>query len=284
MANCAVCGARLAKTARYCPQCGSRTDGGDTRILETPPDETGNVPVNVTRTEPRFYGVTPSTLVLLFAAAALTLAIVLFATGHWPFGLILLGVAAILVLLFVETARRKPSGAVSRSTADALGTVRERAGFAADSVATRGRTARRLFALRREMQRMEAVRRRLLFELGEAVYRGDEQATETARGQIEELDRLAEQREGEMQQVMEAAEHRLARRRMEVQPTEVAELPQPDPSPLPGEGNPPEPARIPEPYPPPDEGTPPQPAVIPEPGPAVIPEPGPQGSKEEATG
>jgi hypothetical protein len=51
-----------------------------------------------------------------------------------------------------------------------------------------------------------------------------------------------------------------------------------EPSPPPGELNPPEPARIPEPYPPPDEGSPPQPAVIPEPGPTVIPEPGPQGS------
>ena len=73
------------------------------------------------------------------------------------------------------------------------------------------------------------------------------------------------------------AEQRVARRRLEVQSTEVAEQPQEPQTPAPGEGNPPEPARIPEPYPPPDEGNPPQPAIIPEPGPAVIPEPGPQG-------
>jgi hypothetical protein len=54
----------------------------------------------------------------------------------------------------------------------------------------------------------------------------------------------------------------------------AVEAPQ-EPAPAPGEGDPPEPARIPEPYPPPDEATPPQPAIIPEPGPAVIPEPGP---------
>jgi hypothetical protein len=126
---------------------------------------------------------------------------------------------------------------------------------------------------------MEALRARLLFELGEAVYRADEQATEEARGRVEELDALAAEREAEMQQVVEAAQHVLARRRLEVQPTEAVEVPG-DPVPGPGEEDLPGPVRIPEPYPPPDEATPPQPAVIPEPGPAVIPEPGPQGSRE----
>jgi hypothetical protein len=97
------------------------------------------------------------------------------------------------------------------------------------------------------------------------------------RERIDDLDRLATEREAEMQAVVDAAQHGLERRRLEIQPTEIAEQPQ-EPGPPPGEVNPPEPARIPEPYPPPDEGTPPQPAVIPEPGPAVIPEPGPQGT------
>ena len=79
-----------------------------------------------------------------------------------------------------------------------------------------------------------------------------------------------------MQEVMASAQHRIERRRLEVQPTEVAELPG-----EPGEVTPPEPAVIPEPYPPPDEATPPQPAIIPEPGPAVIPEPGPQRETPE---
>lgn len=66
--------------------------------------------------------------------------------------------------------------------------------------------------------------------------------------------------------VVDQAQERLYQRRLEVQPTEMVELPE-EPSPPPGEGTPPEPARIPEPYPPPDEGNPPEPAVIPEPGP-----------------
>ena len=202
-------------------------------MLEVPPDETGHVPVTVSRVEPRLYGVPPSTVVLVLAGAALTLGIVLFALGHWPLGLILLGVTVLLVLVFLETARRKPTGTVSRSTADTLDTFRARAAVAAQSLAMRGRAARQLLALRRELQRMTVLRSRTLFELGDAVYRGDEQATEEARGRVEELDRLAAQREAEMQQVGEAAQQVLARRRLEVQPTEVAEQP-PEPTPAPG--------------------------------------------------
>src|SRR5439155_11765275 len=175
--------------------------------------------------------------------------------------------------MFAEAVRRRPSP-VARSTADALDAFRSGAGIAAESLATRGRTTKQLLAFRRELARMASLRERLLFELGDAVYRSDDQATETARGRVEELDRLVGQREAEMQSVVEQAHHRIERRRLEVQPTEIVEPPE---QPAPGEGNPPEPARIPEPYPPPDEGSPPQPAVIPEPGPAVIPEPGPKG-------
>ena len=251
--------------------------------MEVPPDETGRVPVHYTRAEPRYYGVTPTTLVLVLAAAALTLAVVLFAIGRWPFGLIALGMSIVLVLLFFETARRKPQSTVARTTADALDSFRARAGVAAGSLATRGRVARNAIALRRELQRMSRLRSQLLFELGDAVYRGDEQATEKAREQVRELDELAGRREEEMEAVVARARERLQRRRLEVQPTEMVELPE-EPSAPPGEIEPPQPARIPEPYPPPDEGNPPQPAIIPEPGPAVIPEPGPQGPEEGRSG
>jgi hypothetical protein len=243
--------------------------------MEVPPAETGRVPVHYAQAEPRYYGVTPATLVLVLAAATLTLAVVLLATGHWPFGLILIGVSVLLMLVFVEAARRRPEGAVARSTAEALDAFRARAGVAADSVATRGRAARRVLALRRELRRMAALRRRLLFELGDAVYRGDDQATETARDRVRELDELAAQREAEMGEVVAEAQERLRRRRLEIQPTEMVELPE-DPS-QPGEGDP-GPVRIPEPYPPPDEGSPPQPAIIPEPGPLPDPD-SPEGAK-----
>ncbi len=240
--------------------------------MEVPPDETGSVPVHYTTAEPRYYGVIPVTLVLVLAVATLTLAVVLLATGHWPLGLILLGLGLLFGLVFVEAARRRPEGVVARSTAEALDGFRARAGVAADSLATRGRAARRLISLRRELQKMAQLRERLLFEFGHAVYRGDEQGTKTAREQVKELDELAAQRESEMQSVVAQAQERIQQRRLEIQPTEMVELPD---EPLrPGEGDP-GPVRIPEPYPPPDEGSPPQPAIIPEPGP--LPEPGPEG-------
>jgi len=224
-------------------------------VLDVPADETGRVPVTYERTEPRYYGVTPATLALVLALIALVVAVVLFATGHWPFGLILIGLAVLFGLVYLEAMRRKPKTG---------GALRARAGAAADALATRGRTTRRVLALRRELQRLTLIRTRLLVELGDAVYRGDEQATETAREQVKELDRAAAEREAEMQTVLAEGQGRIQQRRLEVQPTEMVEVPE-EPA-APGEGDP-GPVRIPEPYPPPDEGSPPQPAIIPEPGP-----------------
>jgi hypothetical protein len=79
------------------------------------------------------------------------------------------------------------------------------------------------------------------------------------------------EREAEMQAVIAQSQDRLHRRRLEVQPTEMVELPE-EPA-APGEQDPVGPALIPEPYPPPDEGNPPEPAVIPEPGPLAPEEP-----------
>jgi hypothetical protein len=243
--------------------------------MEVPPDETGPVPVQYARAEPHYYGITPTTLVLVLAAVVLAVAIVLLVSGHWPFGLIALGFSILLIVVFVEGNRRRPD-AVVRSTSEALDSFRSRAGVAADSWATRNRAARQVLALRRELERMRELRAQLLFELGDAVYRGDEQATETARGQLEELDALSARRESEMQAVVAAAQERLRQRKLEVQPTEMVEVPD-----QPGEGDPTGPVVIPEPYPPPDEGNPPEPAIIPEPEPAVIPEPGPLGPEED---
>jgi hypothetical protein len=264
MASCAHCGEKLPKGSRFCPHCGRPADAGATKVLELPPDETGPVPVDYTQVEARYYGVTPTRLALALAAVSVLLAAFLFATGHWPIGLIVLGLAVLLLVVSVET-----------------GAFRAHAGVAADSVATRGRAARRLLALRRELRRVAVNRARLLFELGDAVYRDDEETAESVRKRVAELDRAAREREGEMQEVIAQAQDRLHRRRLEVQPTEMVELPE-EPS-APGEQDPVGPAVIPEPYPPPDEGNPPQPAIIPEPSPAVIPEPGPQGPEEKGS-
>src|SRR6266446_6127834 len=242
MASCANCGAELPRKSRYCARCGHPAAANETKVMELPPNETGNVPIEYTQVAPRYYGVTPTTLVLVLAAVALTLAVVL-----------------------LEAARRKPDTGVARATTDALDGFRARAGVAADSLTTRVRAARRLLALRRELRRMGVLRARLLFELGDAVYRADDQGAERARGQLRELDEFAGLRQAEMETVITQTQDRLQQRRLEVQPTEMVELPE-QPG-QPGEGAPVGPTVIPEPYPPPDEGSPPEPAIIPEPGP-----------------
>lgn len=276
MASCQHCGAELPYQSRYCPQCG-RLSARDTAVLDVPAEETGPVPVAYDKAEARYYGVAPATLVLVLAGLALAGAIVLAAIGRWPLGLVALGLSLLLFIAFLETSKGRPQGAVARSTADAFHGLRARAGAGVASVGTRGRANSRVMALRRELQHMSGLRRQRLVELGDAVYRGDEQAVKTAREQVKELDELAAQKEEEMRTVVAEADARIQQRRLEVRPTEMVEVPE---EPAPGEPVTPEPARIPEQYPPPDEGTPPQPAVIPEPGPAVIPEPGPVEGEE----
>lgn len=282
MAECVHCGAAIGSDSRFCPQCGRRVGEGDTHVLPLPPEETGPVPVEVVEAKPRLYGVTPAALVLVLAGAAAALSIVFFVRGDWPIGLVLAGVALILLAFFVETARRRPSGRVTRASADAFDNVRARTSGAADSVATRGRAMTRVVGLRRELRRLESQRQSLLYELGAAVYRGDDQAIDTTRGRLEELDGQMASTEAQMQDVVAAAQERIEARRLEVRPTEVVE--RTGESPEPGEVSPPEPAVIPEPYPPPDEATPPQPAVIPEPGPEVIPEPAPEPQEPSTPG
>jgi uncharacterized membrane protein len=254
MASCANCGRRLPKESRYCPECGQPVADGETKVQELPPDETGPVPVSIAHADRRYYGVTPTGLALGLAALCVVAAIVLFALGHWPFALIVLGAGLLLLLVGVET-----------------GVFRDRAGVAADSVATRGRATTRILQLRRELRKMAVLRGRLLFELGDAVYRGDEQATEAARQRLGDLDETWRQKEAEMQTVITQAQERMHRRRLEVQPTEMVEIP--DQPSAPSEQDPAGPAVIPEPYPPPDEGNPPEPAIIPEPGPLAPEEP-----------
>ena len=94
---------------------------------------------------------------------------------------------------------------------------------------------------------MGLLRDRLLFELGAAVYRGDEQAIESVRGQVRELDELAALREAEMGAVVARTQERIDQRRLEVQATEMVELP--DQPAQPGEGSPGGPAIMPEPGP-----------------------------------
>ncbi len=282
-AKCSSCGAKLPAKARFCPECGSRSDAesGETAVQELPATETGPVPVEPQVAQRRLFGVPPSTVLLVLGVGTLALSIALFATGRWPWGLIVLGVAIWLVTGFISQSRRLPSetSGVARASLGALGSVRARAGAAVETVAAHGSARIELAGLRREVSRLATERSERLRVLGEAVYEGNSAATEHSKKAIEDLDNVIKEKEMQMANVMIDAQERIDRAQLPVQPTEILpggeEVPGavpepatvPEPFPPPDEGQPPEPARIPEPFPPPDEGDRPQQPTTPEPGP-----------------
>jgi hypothetical protein len=266
---CPSCGVDLPLNARFCPACGVTLDdpSSSTVRAEIPPDETGRVPVHVQRAEPRWFGVTPPHLLLGVAAAVCVVAIVLFATGRWPYGLILLGIGALLVAAFLEAARRRPSSNLTRTTTDA----RERAHSLFESYRVRSAAATEARRVQSRLLLLESERRAALLELGSAAHARNSTAEADVRARLDELDRRETELRSHLDSSLREAEERIHKARLPVEKTMMV-LPS-EPFPPPDEGNPPQPAVVPEPYPPPDEGTPPQPAQVPEPG----PDPAPKG-------
>jgi hypothetical protein len=276
--SCSNCGSRLTKRARFCPECGVRTDAdkGETAVQELPLEETGPVPVELTTASPRFFGVTPPAAMLALAAASLALALVLLVTGHAVVGGVLLAVAVAFVALFVGLVRRLPDTVVARVSTHALGAVRARAGLAVEAVSVHSSARVGLFKLRRELLDLRAQRAECARLLGEAVYAEDPEASDSARERMAELDGLIAAKEEEMQQTAAGAMERLQRAQLQVQPTQV-ETPEPPPSPEPQPAPTPPPAPVPRPEPGPEPSEPPGPVIVPEPAPEPSPPATPQG-------
>jgi len=262
-------------SARFCPGCGRVVDPatGTTLREELPATETGEVPVTYVRSEPRWFGVAPPLVLLVLTIVGLVAGVFLVATGDWPFGLIVLGLALFLGTAFLEVARRKPGGEAARRSLDAMDDVRSRAGSILEALAVRSRASREAALLRIELRRLYQRRRDLLTAFGDAVYRGAE--AEGLRRQLTELDERARRLDDELHALAIDARDRIEKARMSVGETQmlpVAATSVPEPYPPPDEGSPAQPAVVPEPGPPPDEGTPPQPDPVPTPGPAPTPD------------
>jgi hypothetical protein len=259
--TCPSCGVDLPPDARFCPACGVAVSAGSTVKAELPADEIGPVPVEIKWAEPRWFGVAPPHLLLGIAGVALVVALVLFATGSWPYGLILLGVGALLLAAFLEAARRRPSSAVTRASVEA----RERARSSWETLRARQAAAVEAKRIQSLMIMLESDRRAALHDLGAAAHARDEDAEGQARGRISELEEREAQLRSALDRALEEAGERIRKARLPVEETMMV-LPT-EPAPPPGEATPPQPAIVPEPYPPPDEGTPPEPARVPEPSP-----------------
>lgn len=171
-----------------------------------------------------------------------------------------------------ETARPRFFGVFrpGRALAPAWHAVRDTTGYALESLAVHSSARKELFRLRRELVALNAEKSESARILGEAVYAGDDQGTESARARMAELDELVRAKEDEMEQTAAAAVERLQRAQLQVQPTQV-ETPTPTPEPFPEPSPPPQPVPVPEPTPEPSE--PPGPTHVPEPGPVPSPPP-----------
>jgi hypothetical protein len=186
-----------------------------------PPHETTASPVDVSVAMPRYFGVTPPTLLFGIATATLAVAIVLAILAHWLAALILAAVVLLEIPFFLSVARRKPDTAVARSSARAFLHVRERAAWLVQSASLRTEAGRQLAPLRRELLELSERRERQLRDLGAAVYDADDEAATRIKEELNRLDEEKRQKEAQIAAIVDSAQERLEQGRSRVQPTIV---------------------------------------------------------------
>jgi type IV secretory pathway VirB3-like protein len=196
-------------------------DENATQRQSLPPHETTASPVEVSVAMPRYFGVTPPTLLFGIATATLAIAIVLAILAHWIAAIVLAALVLVELALFVSLARRKPDTAVAKASATAVTRVRERAAWLVRSTSVRTEAGRRLTPLRHELLELDGAREQKLRNLGAAVYEGDEAAAERVKAEVAALDDERRRKEDEMRAIEEAAREDLERGRRQVQPTVV---------------------------------------------------------------
>src|SRR6266566_2388439 len=136
----------------------------------------------------------------------------------------------------VRTSVENDATAVERVGRRVFATARDRTGFAVEAVSVHSTTRVELFRLRRELSELVAERAEAARALGEAVYVGAEDEIEAGRNRMSELEQALADKEGEMTRVTAAANERIQRAQLQVQPTEVVEPPEvPEPMPAPSE-------------------------------------------------
>ena len=225
-----------------------------TRRVQLPPSETGPVPVTVAHAEPRWFGVPPPILLLGLAVVCFLVATVLFATGGWPAGLVLLGLSALFSAVFLEVARRRPDSSLTRrSSAAAIG-ARSWAASRLELLRARSSSVAEVQRVLGRRAVIESERRMAQLRLGEALRSDDEEAARAARERLAELAEAESGLHGRIEARRALTDERIRRVRLATDRTMIV-TPEPEPYPPPDEGDPPVPAPVPEPSPQRDEDT-----------------------------
>jgi hypothetical protein len=177
-----------------------------------------------------YLGAWPDALVLLLAAAILTLCfaqgpgqtlapqrtlagvvllaasagLALLANGHWQTATVVCASALLLAASTDAAARR---GLAPRPLAAAL--------------RTHSTASLRLLRLRRELASLESRREQALYVLGDAVYRATAEPAAAGRSELQELARLSSAKESEIEAVVAHVHAEVERVRREAQPTRI---------------------------------------------------------------
>ena len=196
-------------------------DQNDTQVEEVPPHETTASPVDVAVAMPRYFGLTPPTLLFGVATATLAVAIVLAVLAHWVAALVLAAAVLLEIVLFLGVASRKPDTAVATASARMFQRVRERAAWLVQATTVRTEAGRQLAPLRRELLELDDRRERQLRELGAAVYAGDDEAAKQVTEELNRLDEQQRETEVKVAAIADSAQEQLEQGRLRVQPTIV---------------------------------------------------------------
>jgi hypothetical protein len=225
--TCPNCGSGLPHAARFCPACGSQVKEGSTIKADVPANETSPAPVSMQRSEPHWFGVAPPDVLLAVAATSFVVAIILFATGHWPYGLILLGAAALLLAAFLEGARRRPDSGVTRASVDA----RERARSSWETLRARQVASVEARRIQNALLLLESERRSALQDLGAAAHAQDSNAEVIVRARLAELDAHEAELRAQLHGALGEAEVRIRKARLPVEETVIVLPTEPGPNP-----------------------------------------------------
>jgi hypothetical protein len=196
-------------------------DENITQPQPLPPHETTASPVDISVASPRYFGITPPTLLFGIATATLAIAITLAILSHWVAALVLAALVLVELALFLGLARRKPDTAVAKASVRAIDRARDRAAYLVRATTVRTEAGRRMTRLRHELLELDTRRERELRALGAAVYAGDDEVAERVKSELAAIDDEQHAAEAEMAAIDEATREHLERGRLHVQQTVV---------------------------------------------------------------
>jgi hypothetical protein len=193
--------------ARFCPDC-----GGPLPLPE---------PISYERVDREVFGVAPPGLLLGLSIVAFVAGVVLLALGRWVIGSASLVVSAALGVVFAGAARQLPEDPAAQGALKTAGRVRAWTRVAGTATASWGRAGAVVMRLRIEQRRLRRTQRARIHELGEAIFREDDEAAATLKAEAQELGDRIEQDERDVKVALASASERVERERSVASATQV---------------------------------------------------------------